>query len=383
MAQADDKKTVLFPELLPGLGLYRYEWDVETCVLYVAEMSRSEPTLHFEVALANAQVLGKETVRAMAHRRTQRGDRRVVVAVNGGFGVLGDMRGYGGVLENLHIQDGELITQPTDSEACFGVTEDGAFLSGPVEMKATVAIGAHTLPLGCINQRQLDGCQITLYTPRMGESTLTNRRHGKEVIIGALPLPLTTNYAHPYRVSGVASGGNSLIPKEGAILWMSSRVKHPAVSQFSAEATGTLTLALSPPEWNKARHAIGGRIRLLKDGKINQTLVEMHKTEKRHSPGKRASVLNLSHEPRTALGYNADTLFLVVADGRQPKYSTGLTLYELASILIELGATEAINLDGGSSSTFVVNDAVINRPSGKQEREVLNAVFITMDVQSY
>ncbi len=383
MAQADGKKTVLFPEMLPGLGLYRYEWDVETCVLYVAEMSRSEPTLHFEVALANAQVLGKETVRAMAHRRTQRGDRRVVVAVNGGFGVLGDMRGYGGVLENLHIQDGELITQPTDSEACFGVTEDGAFLSGPVEMKATVAIGAHTLPLGCINQRRLDGCQITLYTPRMGESTRTNRRRGKEVIIGGLPLPLTANYAQPYRVSGVASGGNSLIPKDGAILWMSSRVKHPAVSQFRAEATGTLTLALSPPEWNQARHAIGGRIRLLKDGKINQTLVEMHKTEKRHTPGKRASVLNLSHEPRTALGYNADTLFLVVADGRQPKYSTGLTLYELASILIELGATEAINLDGGSSSTFVVNDAVINRPSGQQERDVLNAVFITMDVQSY
>ena len=383
MAQADGKKTVLFPEMLPGLGLYRYEWDVETCVLYVAEMSRSEPTLHFEVALANAQVLGKETVRTMAHRRTQRGDRRVVVAVNGGFGVLGDMRGYGGVLENLHIQDGELITQPTDSEACFGVTEDGAFLSGPVEMKATVAIGAHTLPLGCINQRRLDGCQITLYTPRMGESTRTNRRRGKEVIIGGLPLPLTANYAQPYRVSGVASGGNSLIPKDGAILWMSSRVKHPAVSQFRAEATGTLTLALSPPEWNQARHAIGGRIRLLKDGKINQTLVEMHKTEKRHTPGKRASVLNLSHEPRTALGYNADTLFLVVADGRQPKYSTGLTLYELASILIELGATEAINLDGGSSSTFVVNDAVINRPSGQQERDVLNAVFITMDVQSY
>ena len=72
-------------------------------------------TLHFEVALANAQVLGKETVRSMANRRNQRGDRRVLVAVNGGFGVLGDMRGYGGVLENLHIQDGELITQPTDA----------------------------------------------------------------------------------------------------------------------------------------------------------------------------------------------------------------------------------------------------------------------------
>jgi len=381
MAQADGTKTVLFPELLPGLGLYRYDWDVETCVLYVAEMSRGAPALHFEVALANAQVLGKETVRAMAHRRTQRGDRRVVVAVNGGFGVLGDLRGYGGVLENLHIQDGELITQPTDSEACFGVTEAGAFLSGPVEMKAAVAIGAHTLPLGCVNQRRLDGCQITLYTPRMGESTRTNRRRGKEIIIDTLRMPLTANYAQAYSVSGVASDGNSLIPKEGAILWISSRVKTPGISQFRSGAKGTLMLSLSPPQWNEARHAIGGRLRLLKAGKINQTLVEMHHAEKRHTPGKRASVLNLSHEPRTALGYNADTLFLVVADGRQPKYSTGLTLYELASILIELGATEAINLDGGSSSTFVVNDAVINRPSGQREREVLNAVFITMDVE--
>ena len=379
-AQAGGEKKTLFPDLAPGLHLYRYDWDVETCVLYVAEMSRHESTLHFEVALANAQVLGKETVRAMANRRNQRGDRRVLVAVNGGFGVLGDMRGYGGVLESLHVQDGELITQPTDTEACFGVTESGEFLSTPVEMKASLQIGEHTLPLGCINQRRLDGCQVTLYTPRLGESTHTNRRRGSEVIIGGLPLPLTPNYAHPYRVEGISRDGNSPIPMDGAVLWISTRLKDPSVSEFNTGASGTLTLTLSPPEWNRVQHAIGGRLRLLKDGKINETLVEMHHAEKRHTPGKRASVLSLSHEPRTALGYNADTLFLIVADGRQPKYSTGLTLYELASILIDLGATEAINLDGGSSSTFVVNDAVINKPSGQREREVLNAVFITADV---
>ena len=380
ITQAGEKKEALFPDVAPGIQIYRYNWDVETCVLYVAEMSRHEPTLHFEVALANAQVLGKETVRSMANRRTQRGDRRVLVAVNGGFGVLGDMRGYGGVLENLHIQDGELVTQPTDAEACFGVTESGEFLSSPVEMKASVQIGEHALPLGCINQRRLDGCQVTLYTPRLGESTRTNRRRGSEVIMSGLPLPLTSNYEHPYRVEEVSRDGNNLIPRDGAVLWINARLKDQSISQFSPGANGTLTLTLSPPEWNQVHHAIGGRLRLLKNGKINETLVEMHNAEKRHTPGKRTPVLNLSHEPRTALGYNADTLFLVVADGRQPKYSTGLTLYELASILIELGATEAINLDGGSSSTFVVNDAVINKPSGQQERDVLNAVFITVDV---
>ena len=380
IAQAGGEKKTLFPDLAPGLHLYRYDWDVETCVLYVAEMSRHEPTLHFEVALANAQVLGKETVRSMADRRTQRGDQRVLVAVNGGFGVLGDMRGYGGVLESLHVQDGELITQPTDTEACFGVTESGEFLSTPVEMKASVQIDAHTLSLGCVNQRRLDGCQVTLYTPRLGESTHTNRRRGSEVILAGLPFPLTPNYAHPYRVERVSRDGNSPIPRDGAVLWISTRLKDASVSEFDTGASGTLTLTLSPPEWNRVQHAIGGRLRLLKNGKINETLVEMHHAEKRHTSGKRASVLNLSHEPRTALGYNVDTLFLIVADGRQPKYSTGLTLYELASILIELGATEAINLDGGSSSTFIVGAALINKPSGQREREVLNAVFITADV---
>ena len=382
LAQADGKKTQLFPDLSPGLNVYRYDWDLETCVIYVAEMSRQNPTLHFEVALANSQVLGKETVRSIAKRRTQRGDRNVVVAVNGGFGVLGDMRGYGGVLENLHIQDGELITQPTDTDACFGVTEAGEFLSTPVQMKANIQIGTHTLEIGCINQRKLDGCKVTLYTPRLGESTRTNRRRGKEVILSGLPLPLTPNYAHPYQVKTVSNNGNSKIPKDGAILWINAQEKDPSISQLNPGARGKLTVTLSPPEWNQVHHAVGGRLRLLKNGKINQMLVDKHlENKKKHAPGKRSQELNLSHEPRTALGYNADTLFLVVADGRQPKYSTGLTLYELASILIELGATEAINLDGGSSSTFAVNDEVVNQPSGRREREVLNAVFITKDTE--
>ncbi len=381
IAYAGGKKTQLYPNLPSGLNIYRYDWDVETCVLYVAEMSRNEKTLHFEVGLANSQVLGKETVRSIALRRTQRGDRRVVVAVNGGFGVLGDMRGYGGVLESLHVQDGELITQPTDTDACFGVTDTGEFLSTPVQMKATIQIGSRTLDIGCINQRRLDGCKIILYTPRLGESTHTNRRRGKEITLTGLPLPLTPSYTHSYNVKAVTTDGNTTISKDSAVLWISSQVKDAAISEFKSGVKGKVNVSLTPPEWNQVQHAIGGRLRLLKNGKINQVLVDMHNKEKKHVPGKRNQVLNLSHEPRTALGYNADKLFLVVADGRQPKYSTGLTLYELADILIDLGATEAINLDGGSSSTFVVNDKVINKPSGNREREVLNAVLITKDIE--
>lgn len=378
--QAGGNKIQLFQELSPGLNIYRYEWDVETCVMYVAEMSRDESTLQFEVALGNSQVLGKETVRSMADRRNQKGDRQVLVAVNGGFGVLGDMRGYGGVLENLHIQDGELITQPTDIDACFGVTDDGEFLSDPVQMKANIQINNHKLEIGCINQRRLDGCKITLFTPRLGESTHTLRRRGKEIILTGLQLPLTQYYENPYQVKMVNNNGNATIPSDGAVLWISSQIKDAAVQQFNPGVSGTLSVSLSPSKWNQVRYGIGGRLRLLKNGKVNQEIADRHFKEKKHVPGKRDQFLNLSHEPRTALGYNDNTLFLIVADGRQPKYSTGLTLYELASILLELGAKEAINLDGGSSSTFILDGQVINKPSGKKERDVLNAVFITKDI---
>ncbi|HTP10683.1 MAG TPA: phosphodiester glycosidase family protein [Anaerolineae bacterium] len=73
--------------------------------------------------------------------------------------------------------------------------------------------------------------------------------------------------------------------------------------------------------------------------------------------------------PRSAVGLDRErkTLLLFVVDGRQPNYSEGVTLPELAQIAIEYGADSAINLDGGGSSTLVVEDQagkprVLNSP---------------------
>tara|TARA_R110000868_G_scaffold410693_4_gene699811 strand:- start:46105 stop:47784 length:1680 start_codon:yes stop_codon:yes gene_type:complete len=70
-------------------------------------------------------------------------------------------------------------------------------------------------------------------------------------------------------------------------------------------------------------------------------------------------------DPRTAAGYTNDgKAILMVIDGRQGSVSAGVSLNELAEIMISLGATEAINLDGGGSSQMVIGDSLINRPSG-------------------
>lgn len=73
--------------------------------------------------------------------------------------------------------------------------------------------------------------------------------------------------------------------------------------------------------------------------------------------------------PRTAVGYskNGKYFFIVVVDGRQLFYSQGMTLAELATLMIELGAHDAMNLDGGGSSTLVIRDAdgnprILNSP---------------------
>lgn len=104
--------------------------------------------------------------------------------------------------------------------------------------------------------------------------------------------------------------------------------------------------------------------------------------------GKAATGLdNTVLEPRTAIGVNQNGrwLMLVVVDGRQPGYSEGVTLAELANLLISLNIYSGINLDGGGSSTMVIEGAdgkpfILNSPidelqAGK-ERAVANHLGI-------
>ena len=84
--------------------------------------------------------------------------------------------------------------------------------------------------------------------------------------------------------------------------------------------------------------------------------------------------------PRTAIGYLGNNHYVfVVSDGRTSE-SAGLSLYELASFMKDLGVKDAYNLDGGGSSTMVFKGEIINNPttSGRsgEERAVSDIVYI-------
>ena len=82
-------------------------------------------------------------------------------------------------------------------------------------------------------------------------------------------------------------------------------------------------------------------------------------------------------QPRTAVGViDENHLVFVVVDGRQSGYSAGVTLTELADIMVDLGATTAYNLDGGGSSTMYFNGEVVNQPSNGGERGTSDILYI-------
>ena len=74
------------------------------------------------------------------------------------------------------------------------------------------------------------------------------------------------------------------------------------------------------------------------------------------------SDITIDRHPRSALGLNQTELLAVCCDGRRSGVDGGLTLAELARLLISFGAEQAINLDGGGSATLVHRGHLLNRP---------------------
>ncbi len=114
--------------------------------------------------------------------------------------------------------------------------------------------------------------------------------------------------------------------------------------------------------------AVGGQDILLKNGKINDVDYQAG---------------GYTRHPRTSVGYDKDgRIYLLVIDGRQPAFSNGASLTDVAIIMLSLGATEALNLDGGGSSTFILDDGdtfkTINSPSSGSLRRVYNSLLVVV-----
>lgn len=81
--------------------------------------------------------------------------------------------------------------------------------------------------------------------------------------------------------------------------------------------------------------------------------------------------------PRTGVAITDDNhILFVTVDGRDPGRSVGMTPAEFGRLFRQLGATYALNLDGGGSTTMVVNGEIVNKPSDGSERFVSSALVL-------
>ena len=85
-----------------------------------------------------------------------------------------------------------------------------------------------------------------------------------------------------------------------------------------------------------------------------------------------------TRHPRTLIGTRPDgSVWLVTVDGRQPQLSAGMTLAELQSFSVRLGLNQALNLDGGGSTTMWVQGQIVNSPSDAAgPRKVSDALLV-------
>lgn len=299
---------------------------------------------------------GRETVSSMARRLN------AVAVINADFFPMTGM--LSGDPTNLHVCAGEIMSEPNPRRVVFGLTSDGKILLDILEMDARITAPKKWFPIRGVN-RLREHHQLMVYTPSYFTSTCTTDG-GSEAVI-KLAEPLTAGRP----VSGIVTelrkeAGNTHIPEDGIVVSGVGMAGSFIDLHLEPGAEVTIEFTLKPPGWEKVMEAVGGGSYLVKGGKA---FVDAD------AQGFGASFSESRH-PRTAVGRTADgKLVLVTVDGRQ-NISLGMSLKDLAEVMIRHNCVEAANLDGGGSTTLAGAWGIINSPSSGIERQVSNGVAV-------
>jgi hypothetical protein len=359
----------------PGVTWHRMHnaagpWNVN---LVAIDLRRCDCTLR--AVRAKDSLVARERVSAMAARQPDAG--RVLAAINADFF---DVKT--GENENNQVIDGEwwkgmrVTDSPYDAfpspHAQFAVGPDGKpridlyMLDGAVS-----APGVHAFPLTALNflaRRTLEAA--VLYTPRFGSTPRDTARKVAEVRLRAVR---GTRDSGSYVVVAppATSGGHRIAVGEVVLAAYGARAT--TVAKFRAGDTLTVVMrAATHAEGSglSPQLLLGGWPRILAAGAIAAERAPWVE-------GTLSSNAEARH-PRSAVGISSDsgTLYIATVDGRSED-SGGMTLIELAFFMRDRGARDALNFDGGGSTTMIVRDRVVNAPSDKEgERPVGNALLV-------
>jgi hypothetical protein len=274
-------------------------------------------------------------------------------------GINADFFPWTGDPLGLMIRDGRLISTPFPNRPAFGWNMDRAVVGNPtIEINAVV--NNLTIKMNSINTTVLQD-EIGVFTDDAGTASAKGSATGVRLKIlegdWKLGQDLMAQVIGPYDNKPV---------QKGECVILASGSQRAAAEAFTTGQKVRFTVAVSGAEnWADIKQAVGGGPTLVRKGLV---------VNEWRQQGFDEAFSNRKH-PRTAVGITVEgDLWFVVLDGRL-SFSQGATIEELARVMQRLGCMEAINLDGGGSSTFNLFGATVNRPSEGKEREIANAIL--------
>ena len=414
-AHAADVQITERETVFPGLELERFRVSVgggEAATGHVLRMDRSAEGLELRPVQAQDRISGLESVPSMASRELDDG---ALVGINGGWhhyragqppaGPVGAPNGFS-VLDG-RVQGAPMVLSsgPTRARSALGIGPDGSLLTDLLDPEVTVELAGEARGSQELNRIMhprsylgSPGAGLFLLDSQLGESFDFSERFDELAAVELEDLSL----APGARVSGTvverledpgrlptATTGRTTIgaySDEGDNEHDANRIAELDGIDVGDEVA--VTVDPNPlggtSGWDQIDHAMPG-IGLVRDGQV-RSVDEMQREGIAQASNVEA------RRARTAVGFTDDAdgeLLLVTVDeertgGHGSTIVGGLTLPQLGAVMVELGADQALNLDGGGSTTMTRDAALVNvpsdgTPSDSTPRSVGDGLFVYTD----
>lgn len=304
-----------------------------------------------DTALGQDVLPGLETTSSVA-RRT-----RALVAINGDFALPG------GRPVHAFAKNGRLVQTPQTLGRNVALESRSLRprLGFPaLDVRVDVAYG-WSAPVAKVNS---GASSLSLTTPHAGSLSPVPGDSCAARLTRTRGLRLDDNgrSVQDYDVQQVHCGPAPLAAAGGDVL--TAPLGSPQADRLKALQPGeALSLSWSIG-WRDVLDSLGGNPTLMEKGGIIAGNVDGTDSFSRRNP-------------RTAVGYKPDgTLLLITVNGRGADGSVGMSLRELAALFNRLGASDALNLDGGGSTAMVIGGQLQNNPSDGSERPVSSVLLL-------
>ena len=340
--------------------------------VFYCTIDMTNPWLSLAGVCATDHLAGNEKVSAMAERKSEPG-KRYFVGINADFFNTSGTTGRGvsiiGTPVGATVVDGEIYRARNNAALYknFIVDKEGGVYVNPFVFGGTLTTpSGATAQLGGVNTYSSEcNNKIVIYTDRYYGST--DQTNSGTELVARLAEGETFESASPYKMvveSDTCTAGDMTIPSGKYVI----RGRGSAATVVNTLLVGdTITIS---PTWTfgdvsvDPQQVISGNPKILADGVVLDTESERGDASQLH--------------PRSAVGYSdgGTKVYFLVVDGRS-LISDGVRTTVLADIMRYAGCTDAMNVDGGGSSTLYTSALGIrNKPSDGTERADGNGLFV-------